>query len=478
VRPEARALGSILMAVALSACAPVGPKYEPPKTAAPPAYKEQPPGAELMQPAQPSDGARRPAWWEVFGDARLNELEAKLQTSNPTIAQAEARYRQARALVRQNHAQLYPTVGVGGSIDTGRASSRQGGSIGGVAPSTTTQYSVTGDAAWELDFWGRIRQTVNASVANAQASAGDHEGTRLSLSAELALDYYLLRSLDAEQALLRQTIEAYQKSFTLTQNQYNAGIVARADVAQAETLLESARAQEVDTRLQRAQAEHAIAILTGDLPSSLTIDAAPLAGDPPPVPTELPSRLLERRPDIAAAERRMAAANADIGVATAAFFPTISLNASGGFQTTKLQQFLSWPSGFWSVGPALALTLFDGGARRAAKDRAIGAYDETVGVYRQTVLSAFADVEDNLVAVRLLTEEQTRQRAAVAAAQRALDISLNQYRAGLISYLQVAVEQAQLLNNQRAEVSVAARRYAAAVQLIRALGGGWDGKLE
>jgi NodT family efflux transporter outer membrane factor (OMF) lipoprotein len=473
-----RALGSIVMIVALSACAPVGPKYEPPKTATPAAYKEQPAGAELMQPAQPSDEARRPAWWEVFGDARLNDLEAKLQTSNPTIAQAEARYRQARALVRQNHAQLYPTVGVGGSIDTGRASSRQGGSIGGVAPSTTTQYSVTGDAAWELDFWGRIRQTVNASVANAQASAGDREGTRLSLSAELALDYYLLRSLDAEQALLRQTIEAYQKSFTLTQNQYNAGIVARADVAQAETLLESARAQEVDTRLQRSQAEHAIAILTGDLPSSLTIDAAPLAGDPPPVPTELPSRLLERRPDIAAAERRVAAANAEIGVATAAFFPTISLNASGGFQTTKLQQFLSWPSGFWSVGPALALTLFDGGARRAAKDRAIGAYDETVGVYRQTVLSAFADVEDNLVAVHLLTEEQTRQRAAVAAAQRALDISLNQYRAGLISYLQVAVEQAQLLNNQRAEVSVAARRYAAAVQLIRALGGGWDGKLE
>ena len=234
----------------------------------------------------------------------------------------------------------------------------------------------------------------------------------------------------------------------------------------------------MDTRLQRAQAEHAIAILTGDLPSSLTIDAAPLAGDPPPVPAELPSRLLERRPDIAAAERRVAAANAEIGVATAAFFPTISLNASGGFQTTKLQQFLSWPSGFWSVGPALALTLFDGGARRAAKDRAIGAYDETVGVYRQTVLSAFADVEDNLVAVRLLTEEQTRQRAAVAAAQRALDISLNQYRAGLINYLQVAVEQAQLLNNQRAEVAVAARRYAAAVQLIRALGGGWDGKLE
>jgi NodT family efflux transporter outer membrane factor (OMF) lipoprotein len=467
-----------LLAPLVAGCAPVGPKYEPPKTVPPAAYKEQTPGAEMMQPAQPSDEARRPAWWEVFGDTRLNELEAKLQASNPTLSQAEARYRQARALVRENRAQRYPTVNVGGSIDTGRPSTRQGGTIGVSSPSTTTQYSVTGDAAWELDFWGRIRQTVNASVANAQATAGDRESTRLSLSAELALDYYQLRSLDAELALLHQTIEAYQKSFTLTQNQYNAGIVARADVAQAETLLESARAQEVDTRLQRAQVEHAIAILTGDLPSSLTIDTLPLAGDPPLVPTELPSRLLERRPDIAAAERRVAAANAEIGVATAAFFPTISLNAAGGFQTTKLQQFLSWPSGFWSVGPALALTVFDGGARRAAKERAIGAYDETVGLYRQTVLSAFADVEDNLSAVHLLSEEQKRQQAAVAAAQRALDISLNQYRAGLISYLQVAITQATLLNNQRTELSVASRRYAAAVQLIRALGGGWDGKLE
>lgn len=469
---------TIVILVLASGCAPVGPKYEPPKTVTPAAFKEQPQGAELMQPAQPSDQAKRPAWWEVFGDTRLNELEAKLQASNPTLAQAEARYRQARALVRQNRSQLYPTVSVGGAIDTGRPSTRQGGTVGTSAPSTTTQYSLTGDAAWEIDFWGRIRQTVSASVANAQASAGDRESTRLSLSAELALAYYQLRSFDAELALLHQTIEAFQKSFTLTQNQYNAGIVARADVAQAETLLESARAQEVDTRLQRAQAEHAIAILTGDLPSALAIDAVPLEGDPPAVPVELPSRLLERRPDIAAAERRVAAANAEIGVATAAFYPTISLNASGGFQTTKLQQFLSWPAGFWSVGPALAMTLFDAGGRRAAKERAVGAYDETVGVYRQTVLSAFADVEDNLSAVHLLSEEQTRQRAAVTAAQRALDISLNQYRAGLISYLQVAITQQTLLNNQRTELSVAARRYAAAVQLIRALGGGWDGRLE
>ena len=478
MKPVSASLVTVLSAMLLlSGCAPVGPKYDPPKVTTPAAYKEQPPGAELLQPAQPADHARRPAWWEVFGDTRLNELEARLVASNPTLAQAEARYRQARALVRQNRAQFYPTVGVGASIDRGRPSSRQGGSVG-TSTSAFTQYSLTADAAWEADFWGRIRQTVSASVATAQATAGDRETTRLSLSAELALDYYQLRSLDAELTLLHETIDAYQKSYTLTQNQYNAGIVARADVSQAETLLESARAQEVDVRLQRAQVEHAIAILTGEPPSALTLDALPLAGDPPQVPSELPSRLLERRPDIAAAERRVAAANAQIGVATAAFFPTVSLNASGGFQTTRLQQLLSWPSGFWSVGPALALTVFDAGARRAVKERAIGAYEETVGAYRQTVLSAFADVEDNLAAERLLSEEAQRQQAAVAAAQRALDISLNQYRAGLVSYLQVSIEQTTLLNNQRAEVSVAARRYAAAVQLIRALGGGWEGKLE
>ena len=468
---------TVVVGVAVSAggCM-VGPRYTPPTVVAPAAFKELPPGGEALQPAQPNDAAHRGIWWDVFGDSRLNDLEARLIAGNPTLAQAEARYQQARALVRENRSQLYPTAGVSGSVERGRPSSRQGGTVG-VSQSATTQYSVQGTASWELDFWGRVRQTVSASVANAQASAGDRETTRLSLAAELATNYFQLRLLDAESQLFDETIDAYQHSYTLTQNQYSAGIVARADVAQAETQLEAARAQAIDLKLQRAQLEHAIAIIVGVTPAALSLDTAPLAGDPPHIPTDVPSRLLERRPDIAAAERRVAAANAQIGVASAAFFPTITLGASAGLETTQLQKLLAWPSGFWSVGPALALTVFDAGARRAAHARATASYDEAVGAYRETVLGAFADVEDNLAAQRLLSDESARQQAAVAAARQALDISLNQYRAGLINYLQVAIGQTTLLSNQRAEVSLSARRYAAAIALIRAVGGGWNGQL-
>jgi len=465
-------LTTILSVVSSGACA-VGPKYTVPTVQAPAAFKELPAGGDAMQPSQPADAVHRGGWWDVFSDARLTDLENRLVAGNPTLAQAEARYQQARALIRENRSQLYPNVGVSASVERGRPSSRQLG----VSQTASTEYAVQGTASWELDFWGRVRQTVNASVATAQASAGDRETTRLSLAAELATDYFQLRSLDAASRLYDETIEAYQRSLTLTQNQYSAGIVARADVAQAETQLESARAQAIDLKLQRAQIEHAIAILVGVPPAALTLDVSPLEGDPPLVPADVPSRLLERRPDIAAAERRVAAANAQIGVASAAFFPTISLGASAGFQTTQLQKLLSWPAGFWSVGPALALTVFDAGARRAARARAAASYDETVGAYRETVLGAFADVEDNLAAQRLLAQESSHQRAAVAAARQALDISLNQYRAGLISFLQVAISQTTLLANQREEVTLAARRYAAAIALIRALGGGWNGQL-
>jgi NodT family efflux transporter outer membrane factor (OMF) lipoprotein len=327
-------------------------------------------------------------------------------------------------------------------------------------------------------LWGRIRQTVSVAVANAQATAGDREALKLSLAAQLATTYYQLRTFDAEIVLLNETTQAYEKSYQLTQNQYNAGLVARADVAQAQTLLEGARAQAIDVALQRSQAEHAIAVLIGEMPAALTIDTTPINGEPPRLPPEMPSRLLERRPDIASAERRVAAANSQIGVATAAFFPTLGISASVGLQTTTLQKLLSWPAGFWSVGPSLAYTLLDGGARRAVKAGAVAAYDVTIGAYRETVLTAFQDVEDNLAAQRLLAEEFDHQQLAVTAAQQALDISLNQYRAGLISYLQVAIEQAQLLNNQRSALSITGRRYGAAVGLIRALGGGWDGRLD
>ena len=296
----------------------------------------------------------------------------------------------------------------------------------------------------------------------------------MSLTAELAADYFELRSLNAELALFDETIAAYQRADTLTRNEYSAGIVSRADVEQAETQLASAQAQATDVRLQRAQIEHAIAVLAGEAPASLSLAAMPLAGDPPSIPAEVPSQLLERRPDIAAAERRVAAANAQVGVASSAFFPAVTLGAIGGFEASRLQDWLSWPTRFWSVGPALAVTLFDGGARRAAKSAALAAYDESVGAYRQIVLAAFQDVEDNLSTERLLAEEESQQSAAVAAAQRALAISLNQYRAGLVSYLQVATQQTALLSNQRAALAVTARRFGATVQLVRALGGGWD----
>jgi NodT family efflux transporter outer membrane factor (OMF) lipoprotein len=449
------------------------PKYEPPKMATPAAYKEQ--GADLLQPAQPSDHAPRPAWWETFNDPKLNELETRLMASNPTLAQAVARYAQAAALIRENRSQFYPQVGVSGGVLAGRPSSAQGGTT---SVKIATDYTLRGDFAWEADLWGRIRQTVSVAVANAQATAGDREALKLSLAAQLATTYFALRTFDAEIVLLNETTQAYEKSYQLTQNQYNAGLVARADVAQAQTLLEGARAQSIDVSLQRAQAEHAIAVLIGEMPAALAIDTMPINGEPPRLPPEMPSRLLERRPDIAAAERRVAAANSQIGVATSAFFPTLGISASVGLQTTTLQKLLSWPAGFWSVGPTLAYQLFDGGARRAVKAGAVAAYDVTIGAYRETVLTAFQDVEDNLAAQRLLAEEFDHQQLAVTAAQQALDISLNQYRAGLISYLQVAIEQAQLLNNQRSALSITGRRYGAAVGLIRALGGGWDGRLD
>ncbi len=310
--------------------------------------------------------------------------------------------------------------------------------------------------------------------ASAQAATGDLESARLSVSADLAADYYQLRSLDAELALFDDTIAAYERAATLTTNQYNAGIVSRADVEQANTQLASAQAQAVDVRLQRAQLEHAIAVLIGEPPAMLTLPPMPLNGDPPSVPVDVPSQILERRPDIAAAERRVAAANAQIGVASSAFFPSVTLGGSAGLEATRLADWLSWPARFWSVGPALALTLFDAGARRAAKAQAVASYDETAGTYRQTVLTAFQDVEDNLAAEHLLADEAGKAQAAVTAAQRSLDISLNQYRAGIVSYLQVATQQTALLTNQRTAVSLTGRRFVAAVQLVRALGGGWD----
>ena len=461
----------VLTGSLLTACV-MPPHYAVPSVPVPPAYKESLPAATDLQPAQPRDQASRQGWWDVFGDAQLDTLESEIGTHNPTIAEAEARVREARALLRQDRSQYFPVVTGTSSITKSAGGSDFRAATGG----TFTDYSLGIGASWEPDFWARIRSTVAAGSASAQAAVGDLENARLSVSADLAVDYFQLRSFDAEMALFEETIDAYQRAATLTQNQYDAGIVSRADVEQANTQLASAQAQVIDVRLQRAQLEHAIAVLIGEPPAMFSLAPTPLTGDPPIVPEEVPSRILERRPDIAAAERRVAAANAQVGVASAAFFPAVTLAATGGFQGTHLVDWLSWPARAWSVGPALALTLFDRGARKAVKAQAVATYDETAGVYRQTVLSAFQDVEDNLSAEHLLADEADREQAAVTAAQRSLDISLNQYRAGIVSYLQVATQQTALLTSQRAAVSLTGRRFVAAVQLVRALGGGWDVK--
>ena len=473
MRTRITGAASILAASLLGACA-LGPRYIKPDVAVPAEYKEHGlAGADLLQAAEPRDHVSRQGWWDVFGDTQLDELEARLLRNNPTITEAEARLRQARGLVRQDRAAYFPVI----TGSTSATRTHPGASSPSGVTGTLTDYSLGVGASWEADLWGRVRGTVAAGTASVQAAAADLESARLTLSAELAADYFQLRSFDAELALFDQTIDAYQRAATLTRNQYNAGIVSRADVEQAETQLASAQAQAIDVRLQRVQLEHAIAVLIGEPPVALSLAAVPLDGEPPVVPPEVPSRLLERRPDVAAAERRVAAANAQIGVASAAFFPAITLTGNGGFQATRLQQWLSLPMRAWSVGPALALTLFDAGARRAVKAQAVASYDEMVATYRQTVLSAFQDVEDNFAAERLLAAEAERQQAAVAAAQRSVDISLNQYRAGIVSYLQVATQQTALLTNQRAAVSLTGRRFVTAVQLVRALGGGWNGNL-
>jgi NodT family efflux transporter outer membrane factor (OMF) lipoprotein len=446
------------------------PHYVVPPVPVPPAYKEDSPAAAELQPAQPRDQVSRQGWWGMFGDPQLDSLESQIAGHNPTIAEAEARVREARAVVKQDRAGYFPVVTGTASVTKSTGGTDFRSATGG----TFTDHSLGISASWEPDFWGRVRSTVAAGSASAQAATGDLESARLSVSADLAADYYQLRSLDAELALFDDTIAAYERAATLTTNQYNAGIVSRADVEQANTQLASAQAQAVDVRLQRAQLEHAIAVLIGEPPAMLTLAPMPLNGDPPGVPVDVPSQILERRPDIAAAERRVAAANAQIGIASSAFFPSVTLGGSAGLEATHLADWLSWPARFWSVGPSLALTLFDAGARRAAKAQAVASYDETAGAYRQTVLTAFQDVEDNLAAEHLLADEAGKAQAAVTAAQRSLDISLNQYRAGIVSYLQVATQQTALLTNQRTAVSLTGRRFVAAVQLVRALGGGWD----
>jgi NodT family efflux transporter outer membrane factor (OMF) lipoprotein len=464
--------GWLLAATAgLSACM-MGPDYVRPRAEAPVAFKE----AQGWKTAQPRDEGIRGNWWEVFGDAQLNALEAQVDVSNQTLKAAEARVREARALVQQARAALFPTVS--GSASATRAGSGAGvsrsGSTGGGAPGVRNNYNLSLDASWEIDLWGRVRRNVESSEASAQASVGDLGAAKLSAQAELAQDYLLLRVQDADLQLLNDTVGAYQRSLQLTRNQYAAGVAGRSDVVQAETQLKSTQAQALDAGIQRAQFEHAIAILVGKAPAELSLSAVTLNPTFPEIPTGVPSALLERRPDIAAAERRAAAANAQIGVAEAAFFPAVTLSGTGGFQSSAIGSLLSVPSRYWSLGAALAQVVFDAGLRRAQTAQAIAAYDESVANYRQTVLASFQDVEDNLAALRILEQEANVQDEAVKAARESLAIVLNQYRAGTANYLAVIVIQAAALNNERAAISILGRRLTASVALIKALGGGWN----
>lgn len=467
---------SMLVALAgaltlMTACT-VGPDYVRPTAEVPGVYKEM----EGWKVAQPKDHLIRGAWWEIFNDPKLNALEEQVNISNQNVAVAEAQFRQARALVQAARASYFPTVTVGASFTRSRRSSDVAGATGttGASSTATSDYLLGADASWEPDLWGRVRRTVEASKASAQATAADLESTRLLVQAELAQDYFLLRVLDGQKQLLDATVIAFQKTLELTKNRYASGVASRADVLQAETQLKATQAQAIDVGVQRAQLEHAIAVLVGKPTSLFSIPVAPLTTVPPTVPIGVPSELLERRPDIAGAERRVAAANAQIGVAVAAYYPTVTLSASGGFEGSSLSKWLAWPSRFWSVGPGISETVFDGGLRRAQTAAARAVYDGTVASYRQTVLTGFQEVEDNLAALRILEEEAKVQDEAVKAAQQSVTFTTNQYKAGTVSYLNVLVAQTIALNNEITALGILSRRMTASVLLIKALGGGWN----
>jgi NodT family efflux transporter outer membrane factor (OMF) lipoprotein len=475
-RGALRVILATLVLALLGGCA-VGPSYVRPTVVTPDAYKE----LDGWKPATPADLARRGPWWTAFGDDTLGDLERRVSVSNQTLAVAEATYRQATALVREARAGYFPTVTVGVGYTRSRPSSTitSSGSLAGSiatgrAGSPTNFFQLPIDIAWAPDFWGRVRRTVESNQAAAQATAGDLETARLSLQAELAQDYFLARTLDAQKRLLDETVVAFEKSLALTRTRYRGGVASQVDIVQAQTQLETTRAQAIDLGVQRAQLEHAIALLTGEPASTFTLPAAPLATPPPAVPAGVPSELLERRPDIAAAERRMAAANAQIGVALAAYYPSITLSASAGFESSGLSKWLTWPSRFWSVGPAISQTVFDGGLRRAQTEQARAAWDGSVATYRETVLGAFQAVEDNLAALRILEAEAGVQDVAVKAAQRSVALTTDQYRAGTVSYLNVITTQTIALANEVTAVQILGRRMAATILLVEALGGGWN----
>jgi NodT family efflux transporter outer membrane factor (OMF) lipoprotein len=468
LRPAAALLGGLL-AFALNGCM-VGPKYQKPTAPAPPAFKED----AGWTPAQPADTLVRGKWWQVYNDPQLNALEEKINVSNQTLKAAFEAYQSAHAQVSIQRADLFPTLGISPSASREQESIHRPlySSLSG--SSLYNDFQIPGNASWEPDLWGRVRHTVEASRENAQASAADLETMSLSLHAELANDYFQLRGLDRQKELLDSTVVAFQKSVDLTSSRYKRGLSSGSDLALAQTQLDTTRAQDIDVGVARAQFEHAIATLTGEPASTFSLPPAPLTATPPAIPVGLPSQLLERRPDIAATERRMAAANEQIGIARSAYYPTITLSGGGGVESTNIGTLIQGPSALWAIGASASETIFDAGRRRAQNQQAQAAYDQTVALYRQQVLQSFQDVEDNLAALRVLEHESAAEQSAVADAQRSLNLSLIRYKGGLATYLEVITTQSTALADEITFSNVQTRRMSASVQLIKAIGGTWD----
>jgi NodT family efflux transporter outer membrane factor (OMF) lipoprotein len=485
--PAAALPAVCLLALALSACA-IGPEYVRPSVDVPTAFKEskppagradsavattpQAPPAPGWVSARPNDAASRGAWWKVFGDEQLNTLEDKVDGSNQNLKIALAQLRQARAAVDVSHSAFFPTIAVGAAANESLTSANI--HYRGVAGHTLPDYTIPATATWEPDLWGKIAHSVESSAADAQASLADLESIRLSLHAELATDYFNLRGLDAEKDLLDRTIVAYRQALELTNNRFKGGIASQSDVAQAQTQLETTEAQDIDVGVLRAQYEHAIATLIGEPASTFALPVRSPSWLVPAIPAGLPSELLQRRPDIASAERRIAAANAQIGIAQSAYFPDLTLSGSVGLESSAFSELLSGPSLFWSLGPQLVGTLFDGGLRRAKVEIARAQYDAGVAAYRQTVLSAFQEVEDSIASLRILQQEAAKQDGATRSADTSLQLAMNRYQTGIVGYLDVVAAQEIALSNQRTQVDLMRRQADASVALIRALGGGWD----
>jgi len=462
----------VLLATAVlpfTGCA-VGPKYHPPVVQAPPAYKE----VGDWKPAQPNEQNLGGEWWKIFQDPQLDALELQVNVSNQNLKAAEAQFRQARAALRYTRADYYPTVTAGLSATRTRVSAHRPPPSSIFDGITYNDFTLPVDVSYQADVWGRVRKNVESYREQAQASAADLATVNLSMHADLAIDYFQARSLDAQEQLLNSTVTQYEQALELNQSRFEGGIASDVDVEQARTQLQTTRAAAIDVGVLRAQYEHAVAILIGKPPAEFSLPPLPLTAPPPRIPVSVPSDLLERRPDIAAAERRVAAANAQIGVAKSAYYPLISLGASGGFESSTITTLLNGPSGLWSVGLSAVGTVFDAGRRRAFTDEARAAYDSQVAAYRENVLTGFQQVEDSLAAVRILENEADVQDEAVVAAQRSLDLSITRYKGGVTTYLEVITAQNAALTDQVTAVNILGRRMASTVLLIQALGGGWE----